>query len=78
LTGRIVGLIAEHQRPDAANFVIFECQALSGYEHAKTIVSRVTNEPLFAAAQNDEERITVVLAPIFTSRDVYSLANSDS
>jgi hypothetical protein len=78
LTGRIVGLVAEHQRSDAANFVIFDCRALSGYEHARTIVSRVTNEPLLAAAQNDEVKMDIVLVPIFTFRGVYSLANSDS
>jgi hypothetical protein len=59
-TGHIVGLDSEHQRPDAANYVIFECRALSGYEHAKTVVSRVTNEPLFAAAQNAGEKMAVV------------------
>jgi hypothetical protein len=57
--------------------VIFDCRALNGYDRARAIVDRLPNQPLFAAAQNDEQKMDVVSVPISTFCYLYYLANFD-
>ena len=56
-----MGLIYEQSRPDAHEFVAFECSALEGYaETAKFVGSIQTGEPAFTPEMPVDERMGLV------------------
>ena len=56
-----MGLLHEHQRPDAERYISFDCSALPDYEEVKQLVSKFgKSDSRFAAIMSLEEKMDKV------------------
>lgn len=62
VTGHSIGLGHEHERPDAGDYVKFNCRALKLYDEAKALVECLQNadEPAFTATMSIDEKMGLV------------------
>jgi len=62
VTGHNIGFGHEHERPDAGNYVLFDCRALADYEEAKAAVEclETTDEPAFTAELSIDDKMSLV------------------
>lgn len=74
--GHVIGLLHEHQRPDAADSVKFDCHALSGYKKAKKLVKSIqaVDEPAFTATMSTKAKMNLVLVhlTLFPTRNTFT------
>lgn len=56
VTGHVIGLLHEHQRPDAGSFVKFDCRALIPYDEARSLVQSTPteDEPAFTTRMSGQ------------------------
>ncbi|TLD06785.1 hypothetical protein E2P81_ATG10437 [Venturia nashicola] len=58
--GHVIGLEHENQRPDAHNFIYFDCEALLDYSTTKDKISEVEDEPKFTHDMSDDQKMHLV------------------
>ena len=64
-TGHVIGLMHEHQRPDAPRYVRFDCTALHGYDVAERRVAAMqAGEPAFTPGMSTHDKMALVLVKI--------------
>lgn len=56
----MLGLVHEHQRPDASQYITFDCEALPSYEEAKQRISQLENHPKLPITMMPDERMQIV------------------
>jgi len=63
IVGHVLGLMHEHQRPDALQHVKFDCRALSRYTKVESLVASIntSGEPAFTPDLSLEQRMNLVL-----------------